>query len=237
MMMPVVQRMQARVTAVTPWTTSIYRVQLALPTALDFLPGQYLQVLMSETDKRPFSIASAPQAAQHIELHIGATPDNRYAYEVLQQAQQQQTLMIEAPLGSAYWRAESSRPVLLVAGGTGFSYAWSILQAHLAIAATRPITLYWGVRQVTDLYLHEQLLKLSAAYPAFHYRPVVEMPTADWRGATGLVHAAVLAEQSDLAEADVYTAGRFEMVRVVRDSFHAQGLPLSQLFGDALAYL
>ncbi|PTB84334.1 NAD(P)H-flavin reductase, partial [Pseudidiomarina aestuarii] len=74
-------------------------------------------------------------------------------------------------------------------------------------------------------------------YEHFSYRPVVENVNGEWKGAVGLVHHAVLAEQSDLSEADVYVAGRFEMVRVIRDDFHANGLPLNQLYGDALAFI
>ncbi len=231
------KQLQCRVSACEQLTTMVYRVILELPEALSIRAGSYLQVVMSDKDKRPFSIASAAGRQHQFELHIGALPDNSYAYQVIEQVRQHGSLTIEAPLGDAWWRGDSVRPVILVAGGTGFSYTWSILQSYLAAAKPAPITLYWGVREEADLYAHQRLLQLSEQHPNFSYRPVVEHASAQWHGARGLVHLAVLAEQTDLAEADVYVAGRFAMVRVVRDSFHAQGLPLSQLYGDALAYL
>lgn len=231
------KQLQCRVSACEQLTSMVYRVILELPEALSIRAGSYLQVVMSEQDKRPFSIASASGRQQQFELHIGATPDNPYAYQVIEQVYERGSLTIEAPLGDAWWRGDSVRPVILVAGGTGFSYAWSILQSYLAAAKQAPITLYWGVRDEADLYAHQQLQQLSEQHANFSYRPVVEHANDSWPGARGLVHLAVLAEQTDLAEADVYVAGRFAMVRVVRDSFHADGLPLSQLYGDALAYL
>lgn len=231
------KQLQCRVSTCEQLTEMVYKVILELPEGLAIRAGSYLQVVMSEHDKRPFSIASSSGWQQQFELHIGALPDNPYAYQVIERIRTHGQLTIEAPLGEAWWRNESLRPLILVAGGTGFSYAWSILQSYLAAGKQQPITLYWGVRQQADLYYHAQLQQLSERYPQFSYRPVVEHPTAVWRGAHGLVHEAVLAEQTDLAEADVYVAGRFAMVRVVRDSFHAQGLPLNQLYGDALAYL
>lgn len=231
------KQLQCRVSACEQLTSMVYRVILELPEALSIAAGSYLQVVMSEQDKRPFSIATAAGLQQQLELHIGALPDNPYAYQVIEQARQQGYLTIEAPLGEAWWRSDSERPLILVAGGTGFSYTWSILQSYLAAAKPAPISLYWGVRSEGDLYEHQRLQQLSEQYANFGYYPVVEHPSEHWHGAHGLVHLAVLSEQTDLAEADVYVAGRFAMVRVVRDSFHAQGLPLSQLYGDALAYL
>ncbi|RWU09180.1 NAD(P)H-flavin reductase [Pseudidiomarina gelatinasegens] len=226
-----------RVAAIENLTPSVFRVLLTLPEPIEFLAGQYAQVIMGERDKRPFSIASCPSKTEQLELHIGATADNRYAMEVLDKMRATGEVRIEVPLGNAWYREDSERPLILIAGGTGFSYTWSILQAHLRSNSTRPITLYWGGRKPEDLYLDTQLKKLSDQHANMHYCPVVEQAPETWHGAQGLVHNAVMAEQSDLNEADIYVAGRFEMVRVIRDAFHAQGLPLSQLYGDALAFI
>ncbi|RUO72094.1 NAD(P)H-flavin reductase [Pseudidiomarina sediminum] len=231
------KQLLCQVTALESLSPAVFRVVLTLPEAIEFNGGQYVQVVMGERDKRAFSIASCPSQTTEIELHIGATADNPYAMQVIEKARAEGELEVEVPLGTAYYRADSQRPLVLIAGGTGFSYTWSILQAHLKSGSTRPVTLYWGGRQAQDLYYHDKLIALSETYPQVHYRPVIEQADASWNGAIGLVHHAVLAEQSDLSEADVYVAGRFEMVRVIRDDFHAQGLPLEQLYGDALAFI
>ncbi|MGQ4277161.1 NAD(P)H-flavin reductase [Pseudidiomarina sp. E22-M8] len=231
------KQMLGKVTTLENLSQHVYRVVLTLPEAIMFAAGQYLQVVMGERDKRPFSIASCPSKTNTVELHIGATADNPYAMEVIAKIREQGEVVIEVPLGEANYRAASDRPIILIAGGTGFSYTWSILQAHLRKATKRPVTLYWGGRAASDLYYDSKLRALSDQHSNFHYRPVVEQAEGNWHGAIGLVHHAVMAEQSDLSEADVYVAGRFEMVRVIRDEFHAQGLPLEQLYGDALAFI
>ncbi|RUO63577.1 NAD(P)H-flavin reductase [Pseudidiomarina insulisalsae] len=231
------KQLLCQVTTLETLSPNVYRVVLKLPESIDFAAGQYLQVVMSERDKRPFSIASCPSVTGQLELHIGATPDNPYAMEVIERMRKQGELTIEAPLGAANYRRDSERPLILIAGGTGFSYAWSILQAHLRSASQRPITLYWGGRKAGDLYYDDKLKTLAEQHANFYYRPVVEEAQQGWHGAVGLVHHAVLAEQSDLSEADIYVAGRFEMVRVIRDEFHNRGLPLDQLYGDALAFI
>lgn len=231
------KQLQASLVTMEALTPAVYRVELELSERIEFAGGQYLQVVMSEHDKRPFSIASSPGETDLVELHIGATPDNAYAMEVIDALQQQGELLVELPLGEACYRATSERPLILIAGGTGFSYTWSILQAHLASNSNRPVTLYWGGRKPEDLYLDAELQQLAAEHSHLSYRPVVEEAESGWHGAIGLVHHTVMVEQPEFTKADVYVAGRFEMVRVIRDDFNARGLPLENLYGDALAFI
>ncbi|TRW48469.1 NAD(P)H-flavin reductase [Aliidiomarina halalkaliphila] len=216
----------------------VYLVELELPEAVDYIPGQYLLAVMGERDQRPFSIASTPADGQRVVLHIGASPDNPYAWEVLEHIRSHGELNISLPHGEAGYDPDRQRPLLLIAGGTGFSYTWSILQAHLARESEQPVTLFWGVRQASDLYMHQQLTTLASQYGHFEYIPVLEkQDDADWVGHQGLVLNAVTDHVDDIARYDVYIAGRFEMVRVARDTFHALGLPKQQLFGDALSFI
>ena len=215
----------------------VWEVSLELPSPVAFKAGQYLQVVMGERDKRPFSIASDPAEHQHWLLHVGATPDNSYAGEVLEKIKQDQQLTVEAPAGDSFVKLPQQAPIVLIAGGTGFSYTYSILQKLLADGLQQPVYLYWGARQASDLYLHQQLEQLAGQHPLFHYRPVIEEATANWNYAVGLVHHAVMAERENLSDYEIYMAGRFEMVRVIRDDFIARGLSLSQLHGDALAFI
>lgn len=230
--------MRCQLSSISTLSASVYRVELTPPEPLRFVAGQYLQVVMGENDKRAFSIASTPAEADRIELHIGAEPGNSYANEVLDKLKADGEILVEAPQGVATYQAHSKRPLLLIAGGTGFSYTWSIAQAHLASTDERPLVLYWGARELADLYLHEQLQQLAQEHEKFSYCPVLQSPPADWQGATGLVHHAVMHDFAEqLVSFDVYVAGRFEMVRVVRDDFIQHGLPLEQLFGDALSFI
>ena len=71
-----------------------------------------------------------------LELHIGAAEHNAYALEVVEAMQkalaEDGDIAIDAPHGDAWVKEESDRPLLLVAGGTGFSYVRSILDHCIA---------------------------------------------------------------------------------------------------------
>lgn len=217
-------------------TSIVHKVVLVPEQALDFKAGQYLQVVMGEKDKRPFSIASSPSHSNKLELHIGADPANSYAFEVLTQCREAGKLQVEAPFGQAFLR-DSNKPAIIVAGGTGYSYAKSIVLNCLEQQTDRELTLYWGAKTVSDLYEISELEALSILHPRFTFIPVVEEPSTDWTGHVGWVHKAVLKDINNFCGKQVYTAGRFEMSAVIREEFCLQGLDKNELFGDAYAFI
>lgn len=217
-------------------TSIVYKVILVPEIALEFKAGQYLQVVMGENDKRPFSIANSPSTGNKVELHIGAEPANSYAFEVLTKCQNEGKLVIEAPLGNAFVRT-SDVPAVIIAGGTGYSYAKSIVLDCLEKQTDRELTLYWGAKTIDDLYEASALEALSLAHPNFTFCPVVEHPAAEWQGRSGWVHKAAMQDISDFSGKQVYTAGRFEMSATIRDDFCAIGLDKNELFGDAYAFI
>ena len=231
------QKISCKVIALDALTDTIVRVQLAPQQAVPFQAGQYLQVVMGEKDKRPFSIANAPREDGLLELHIGADPANTYAGQVLEKMRSEQAVEIEGGLGKAYLREDKRKPTILLAGGTGFSYTLSILQQLLAKPLVEPVFLYWGTRTLQDMYAFDMLNELAAQHSKFKFVPVIEHPPLDWQGKSGWVHKAVLADFTSLASYQVYVAGRFEMAGVAREDFHQQGLSLDNLYGDAFEFI
>jgi aquacobalamin reductase/NAD(P)H-flavin reductase len=228
---------QCKVEKIEALTDTIKRIVLIPKSPLSFIAGQYLQIVMGEDDKRPFSIANAPRADGSIELHIGAEPGNQYAGQVIEKMLKDKVVNVEGGLGEAFISKEAAQAMILLAGGTGFSYTLSILQQLLSKPLKAPVYLYWGTRTINDMYAFDELNILSQQHPLFTFIPVIELPETDWIGKTGWVHQAVLEDVQDLATYQVYVAGRFEMAKVVRDDFTKQGLSLTSLFGDAYAFI
>ena len=154
-------QIRCQVESIAPLTSTVFRVDLTPDVSLDFKSGQYVLVHMGEKDQRPFSIANAAHDNNRLELHIGAEPGNKYAGEVLERARQEKAIYISGGHGEAYLQA-TDKPIVLIAGGTGFSYAYSILMQSLKEDPNRDITLYWGGRHLDDLYYHDELVSLAA---------------------------------------------------------------------------
>ncbi len=229
--------LSCKVTSVEAITDTVYRVRLIPEADFSFRAGQYLMVVMDERDKRPFSLASTPEK-EIIELHIGASDLNLYAMAVMDRIRDNRQITVDIPHGDAWLREESTRPIVLIAGGTGFAYARSILLTALAQQPDRDIAIYWGGRELQHLYDLDELNALAVKHPSLKVIPVVEQPEEGWQGRSGTVLTAVMQDFETLAEHDIYIAGRFEMAKIVRDRFCAErGAKEAQMFGDAFAFI
>ena len=230
--------LSCKVTSVAAITDTVYRVRIVPDAAFSFRAGPYLMVVMDERDKRPFSMASTPDEKGFIELHIGASEINLYAKAVMDRILKDHQIVVDIPHGEAWLRDDEERPMILIAGGTGFSYARSILLTALARNPNRDITIYWGGREEQHLYDLCELEALSLKHLGLQVVPVVEQPEAGWRGRTGTVLTAVLQDHGTLAEHDIYIAGRFEMAKIARDLFCSErNAREDRLFGDAFAFI
>ncbi len=230
--------LSCKVISVESITDTVYRVRLVPETEFSFRAGQYLMVVMDENDKRPFSLASTPMEKDIIELHIGASELNLYAMAVMEKIRDQRTITVDMPHGNAALRDDSDRPMILIAGGTGFSYARSILLTALSENPDREIAIYWGGREPHHLYDLEELNALAVRHPNLKVVPVVEQPDGEWQGRTGTVLPAVIQDHATLAPYDIYIAGRFEMAKVARERFCAEREAVSsQIYGDAFAFI
>ena len=230
--------LSCKVTSVDAITDTVYRVRLVPEAAFSFRAGQYLMVVMDERDKRPFSMASTPSEQEFIELHIGASELNLYAMAVMDRILQDREILVDIPHGDAWLREEDDRPLILIAGGTGFSYVRSILLTALARNPDRDITIYWGGREDKHLYDLPELKALALKHPKLRVEPVVEQPHDEWRGRSGTVLTAVMQDFETLSGHDIYIAGRFEMAKIARDLFcNERDAREDRLFGDAFSFL
>ena len=215
----------------------LFRVFLTPPENTSYKAGQYVSVVMGEKDKRHFSIANAPLNSDDIELHIGATPENTYAMQVIDQMKLTQEVSVEIGHGEAFLQEESLRPIIILAGGTGFSYAKSLVEQSIALKSDASISLFWGVKERSYLYFEKEAKNWDRLNQNIQFLPVVEQPESDWIGKTGYVHQAVLDEFKDLSAFDIYIVGRFEMAKIARDDFIQQGALKDRIFGDAFAFI
>jgi len=225
-----------QVISVDSLTPYVYKVLLKPEQPVEFIAGQYLNFVMSEDDKRPFSIASSPNN-ELIELQIGAFAADSYPMQVIEHIKQHSEVTVEMPFGNAQLRTESERPLLLIAGGTGFSYIKSMFEFLSQEKSSREVIVYWGLREPSACYELEESSNIVAQLENGTFNAVVETPHDDWNGKVGMVHKVVLNEIKNLIDYDIYVAGRFEMVGIVRDDFVKSGVNMDNMFADAFAYI
>lgn len=201
---------------------------------LDFLAGQYINILLDDGQRRAFSFANRPHASRQIELHVRLVPGGRFTTQVFEGMKVGDVLRFEGPRGQFTLR-ESDPPILFVAGATGFAPIKSIVEDAFARGVQRTMRLYWGVRQPQDLYMLQRCEEWQREHANFTVVPVVSEPAPGdgWTGRTGLVHEAMLADFADLSGYEVYLCGSVRMVDAAVPAFIAQGLHEDACFSDA----
>jgi len=233
-----IKKMPTRVRQMERLSSDVMRVILQLPASETFVyrAGQYVEFLLKDNKQRSYSMANAPQRTdQGLELHIRHMPGGVFTDQVFGTLQPKDILRIQGPCGSFYLREDSSRPIVLLASGTGFAPIKALIEHMQQTGMRRPATLYWGGRRPVDLYLDSWVRAQLAALPWLRYVPVISdaLPEDHWNGRTGFVHLAVLQDTPDLSGHQVYACGAPIMVEAARRDFGRAGLPDEEFFADA----
>jgi len=236
-----IRTLPARVEKVEKPAEDVAVLRLRLPASerLQFLAGQYVDILMAGGKRRSYSMANAPHDDAFLELHVRRTPGGAFSKFVFEDMKERAILRLEGPLGSFYLREDNDKPMILLAGGTGFAPVKAVIEHAFHQGIDRPMVLYWGARARADLYLHELPMRWQAAHPNFTYIPVLSEPAADdaWQGRTGLVHQAVLDDFPSLAGWQVYACGAPAMTDIAKKTFvEERALPADEFYCDAFTY-
>ena len=235
-----VRTMPCRVEQMTKAAPDVMILSLKLPASerLQFLAGQYIDILLKDGKRRAFSIANAPHDDALVQLHVRRVPGGEFTGQVFDEMQEKAILRFEGPHGTFFLREGSTRPIVFVAGGTGFAPVKSMIEHAFQARSTREMVLYWGARSLRDLYMADLPRRWRNEHAHFAFVPVLSEPLAEdrWQGRTGLVHQAVLEDYPDLSGVQVYACGAPPMVDVARRTFVERGLPEAEFFADAFIF-
>lgn len=214
---------------------SVLQLRFAAGVRARFAAGQYLEVLLPDGRRRAFSMANAPHDNDGVLLHVRHVPGGDFTSRVVPALQRGDALRVELAHGDFRLREDVDRPLLFVAGGTGFAPIKSIIDDMLRRGVQRDITLYWGARDPAGLYAADTVARWQRRRPNLRFVPVVSEPVdaAPWSGRRGLVHAALLQDIASAAELDVYACGAPAMVRAVRAAMLERGLAAERFYSDS----
>jgi CDP-4-dehydro-6-deoxyglucose reductase len=232
--------MPARVQMMEKRAPDVMVLFLKLPSneRMQFLAGQYIEFILKDGQRRAFSLANAPHNDEFLELHLRLVPGGKFTEHVFNEMQEKAILRIEGPFGSFYLREDSKKPLIFLAGGTGFAPIKGLIEHMLHQQMQREIVLYWGVKTLADLYMDALPKAWASIHPNLKFIPVLSEPLQSdaWQGRTGMVHQAVLDDFEDLSQHEVYCCGAPVMVDTANAAFKQSGLPADAFFSDAFTY-
>ena len=235
-----IKKMPVRVASLAKASHDVMALRLQLPAAdvFKYHAGQYIEFLLRDGDRRAYSMGNAPHTQMEtpgVDLHIRHMPGGKFTDHVFSTMKEKEILRIEGPFGSFYLREDSTKPMVLLASGTGFAPIKAIIEHLQFKGITRPAVLYWGGRRPADLYMNDWVMSKVAEMPNLSYVPVVSdaLPEDAWTGRTGFVHNAVLQDLADLSGYQVYACGAPIVVDSAQAAYLAAGLPADEFYADS----
>lgn len=232
----IVKTLPCRVEKMVRLSEDVMALYLKLPTneRLQFLSGQYIDILQKEGKPRSFSLANSEHNDDLLELHVRNIAGGTFTNHVFNDMKERDILRIKGPLGNFYLHEDSPKPIIFVASGTGFAPVKSIIEHALHIGFKREMHFYWGVRKQSDLYMLDKVKEWEAQ--GIKFTPVVS--DEPWNGRSGFVHQAVLDDFKDLSGYLVYACGAPVVVESAHREFTTQrDLPNDALFSDVFTFV
>jgi NAD(P)H-flavin reductase len=220
---------------------NIYHAVLSFKARQTFAAGQYLKLWLNPSISRCYSIASSPRNGHMLEVFVGCQENESAAQALLQSMETTKEARVTLPFGQACHRTSNGRPVLLLAGGTGYGYVRSILFEALLEDPKTEVTLLWAARDKHCIFDDETLSRLAARNPQFTYQIWLEDPADNGRAMHGDILAAIHAYGSEAASlgipgiysgSDIYIGGGPAMVKAVRGALQTHGADPMRVFSD-----
>ena len=203
-------------------TTTQFSIKLNDRGALNFLPGQYANIMVPGTNQtRSYSFSSGPRA-DTVGFLLRNTPTGALPSYLRERAQTGDRIEFNGPLGSFYLR-EIKRPVLFLAGGTGIAPFLSMLEKLSGNDGGEPVHLIFGVTNDADLVKIDELESHAKRLSTFSFACCVADESSSYPN-KGYVTRYIQPDHLNGGDVDVYLCGPPPMVDAVRKHLADQGV-------------
>ena len=219
-----------------------FRFELLQPETMDYIPGQYVQLLTpvyeksSEEVYRAYSISSDPADNNFIELIIRLVPGGictTYCFEYLKVGDE---VKLNGPYGD-FRLSDTDAPMVFIAGGSGMAPIKNILHQMSNTDNQRKATYYFGVNIPEELFLLDLMRNFESQLHDFRFVPVVSSPDEKnyWEGETGYVTQAVERGLKNAPECEGYLCGSPGMIDAAIKTLKELGISEDKIYYDKFA--
>ena len=217
------QKIQAEIVSVRPLNDTIWQYILKPKQFIPYQAGQYLQIHKPD-GVHFYSIANAPYAEQHYELHVrhrSSSPLGKAG----------ESIFLSLPYGCCDLRhLYVDRPILFLAFGTGFVPIRAMIQALLHQQDPRWIELHWGIGTKEDEYDRVSIEQWQQLIHEFHYHSHITASNDSEVISSWLKH------YGDLKTCQIVMAGPFDLMLRLKKECLNLGMNPSMLFSDAFEF-
>jgi CDP-4-dehydro-6-deoxyglucose reductase len=172
-------------------------------------------------------VASCPCDDRNLQFHIRRRAGHPFAERVFGALRSADAVRIEGPRGGFVLNEESPRPLIFIAGDTGFAPVKSLIEHAMALDAAETLHLYW-IASGTGHYLDNLCRAWSDALDNFRYSPLIADGTSADEAVMQRALRRVLQDHPRLGDHDVYVAGPEPLASAAEYLLLEGGLPRAQ---------
>ncbi len=228
------------------WTTKIIKLKPLAWNVLElrlkpeknypYRAGQYarMEIPGHPGQRRSYSMATPPDSTGELVFHIRELPGGLMSQWLFHVAQPGDQIKLEAAQGDFALHPDTYRDMLCIAAGTGLAPIEAIIQESFTLGITRPIHLFYGAKNQTDLYHLEKLAYWAKQYPYFQVTPTLsDIQDRSWSGAYRLLPT--VAANRQWKDHEVYLCGSPGMIEAAIDLLLSHGVSHEHIHFDAFS--
>jgi CDP-4-dehydro-6-deoxyglucose reductase len=247
--------LKATVTKKEKLVANVYEVGFQLEEKICFLAGQYLNLKVSPSIRRSYSISIPADACDYVETIVDTTPGG-YGSQYFEKLKVGDETELIAPLGrfivhedivsvapadekgdetnDEKVQVKDTDPIIFLATGTGFTPFKSMFERLLVqLKSSRPIYFYWGLRSQESIYCYQFLDRLCRDYPNFDYKICLSQPQKGWVGDKGYVQKHLKKDWrgiTNIDSAQFYLCGAGMMIIEATEMLTKKGISKERIF-------
>jgi ferredoxin-NADP reductase len=174
------------VTGLIEETPRVSTLVLNVPEWPGHLAGQHVDVRLTAEDgyqtQRSYSIASAPEAAS-VAITVERLEDGEVSPYLVGEARVGDMIELRGPIGGYFvWQATDTRPLLLIAGGSGVVPLMAMLRHRSGAAEKPPVRMLYSSRTFEDIIYREELAKFEASGGLTVVHTLTRNQPEGWKG-------------------------------------------------------
>jgi ferredoxin-NADP reductase len=181
-------------------TATARTITLEVPDWPGHLAGQHVDLRLTASDGysavRSYSIASAPNSENRVEITVERLPDGEVSPYLTQEVIVSDRLELRGPIGGWFvWRVDQTEPIQLIAGGSGIVPLMAMIRSRASTGGTAPFRLLYSVREPGAVFYRDELHKRSDRdrLMTLTYAYTRSAPK-DWPRPPGRINAALIAD-------------------------------------------
>jgi Na+-transporting NADH:ubiquinone oxidoreductase subunit F len=215
------------------------RIGLKEPPAIQFVPGQYIQLRAPaygdnpEPVYRAYSLSSPPSDQKAIELLIRYVPEGICTTWVFEHLEEGSEVVFNGPYGD-FRLSSTDREMIWIAGGSGMAPFWSLIRHMIEKGINRRTTYFFGAATEKDLFLVDELRRIQEEHDWFEFVPALSQPAEDtgWQGESGLITEVVDRHVGDGSDKEAYLCGSPGMINASITVLTDHGFTEERIFFD-----